>query len=208
MIIDVLSLIFVFLFAVFAMKKGAASAVLKLSSVVISLFVAALIYPYVTDAVYLTPIPEKVSDAVEERLISNAQDENGYQNAYDSIDAMPDFIRKSVEKPVQNAAESVMRALADSITRVILNIIVFAVLAAATKLIIMLLTGALKLSMKLPVLKQCNSFIGMLCGLLAGIMILWPVSALLSAAAVSNTALAQQVNSSYVVAIMSVIAPF
>lgn len=208
MIIDILSAVFVFLFAVFAMKKGAASAVLKLSGIVISLFVAALIYPYVTDAVYLTPIPQKVSDAVEDRLVSDAQEEAGYENTYDSIDAMPDFIRKNIEKPVEDAKESVMRAAADSITKVILNIIVFASLAAATKLIIMLLTGALKIGMKLPVIKQCNSLIGMLCGLLAGLMIVWIASAILSAAAVSNEALARQVNSSYVVAIMSVIAPF
>jgi hypothetical protein len=72
----------------------------------------------------------------------------------------------------------------------------------------MLLTGALKLSMKLPVLKQCNSFIGMLCGLLAGLVILLPISALLSALAVSNDAVASQVDKSYVVAIMSLISPF
>lgn len=205
MIIDILSAIFVFLFAAFAMKKGAASAIMKLSSIVLSIFVSAIIYPYVTDFVYLTPIPEKVSGIVEERLLEKEAEET---EDYSSIDAMPDFIRNSVEETLTDATNSVRRSVADSITRVILNIVVFAVLVAATKLIIMLLTGALKLSMKLPVLKQCNSFIGMLCGLLAGLVILLPISALLSALAVSNDAVASQVDKSYVVAIMSLISPF
>lgn len=203
MIIDILSAIFVFLFAVFSMRKGAAGAVLKLSSAVLSVLIALFIYPTVSKIVYLTPLPDKISDGVESRL-TEQNDAAGME----SIDAMPDFIKKNIAPAADEAVSSVTRALADSVAEIIINIVVFAVLFAAVKIIIMLLTGALNLSMKLPVLKQCNSLLGMICGILASLVLLWPVSALLSALSVSHEALASQVNSSYVVAIMSLAAPF
>lgn len=203
MILDIAAVVFLVLFTYFAAKKGAAGAALKLGGMVLSILVAFIIYPAVTDIVYMTPVPDAVSGTVEKVL-----SEKSTENISESLDAMPDLLKRCLENPMQDAVNSVATTLSDAATRLILTIIVFAALVAATKIIIMLLTGAIGLTTKLPVLKEMNSLLGGVCGFAAALVILWVAALFLCAAAPMNEMLAGQVIESRAVQILSMVSPF
>ncbi len=204
MVIDIAALAFVIVFSYFAMKKGAVGAAFKLCGTIIAIVVGMLMYPVVTDFVYMTEIPDKVTVTVAEAIAEN----DGLDGIEESIDAMPKFIQKSVGKGIEDGIASVEQSAAELVTRAILNIIVFIVLSAVTKIIIMLLSKGLKVTSKLPILKQCNQLLGLALGLASSLIIVWAASALISALALSNNALAEQVLDSYTIAIMGMVSPF
>lgn len=204
MIIDIVSILFVIAFACMTMRKGAVGAAVNLAGIILSLFVSMLIYPVVTALIYMTPVPDAVSEPIEQAIIR----EGSSYDISQTIDAMPDFIKNGVDEALESGAINAAAAVADAVARTIINIIAFVVIAAAVRVLILLLTGALKLSTKLPVIKQCNKLLGLLCGLAAALVVLWVASAVLCALAPSNEFLAGQVLDSYIVAIMSLFAPF
>ena len=203
MIIDIAALLFVALFGALSMKKGAAGAALKLGGTILSIIVALIIYPLVTNIVYMTPVPDTVSTSVGKVLA-----EKGGENIAGALDALPKIFKMSLEAPVNNAVNSAVTTMTDAVTRVIITIIIFAVLVAATKIIIMLVTGALDISTKLPVIKQCNSLLGLLCGIAASLVIVWVGVHVLCAIAPWSEPLANEVLKSRVVMIMSAVSPF
>ncbi len=204
MVIDIIAFIFVTLFAYFSMKKGAVGAALKLAGIVLSLFVSFLIYPVVTGLVYMTPIPEKAAEPIEQAIIERGNAEE----MRDTIDAMPDFIKKSAEIAAEAGGSAAAHVIAMAAARVVISIVVFIILAAAVRILILLLTGALKISAKLPVIKECNAAIGLILGLAASFVLLWAASAVICAFAASNELLYRQAADSYVVSIMSLFSPF
>ncbi len=204
MIIDIISFIFVTLFAYFSMKKGAVGAALKLAGIVLSLFVSFLIYPVVTGLVYMTPIPEMAAEPIEQAIIERGN----VEEMRETIDAMPDFIRKSAEIAAEAGGSAATHVIALAAARVVISIVVFIILAAAIRILILLLTGALKISAKLPVIKECNAAIGLILGLAAAFVILWAAAAVICAFAASNEVLYKQAADSYVVSIMSLFSPF
>ncbi|MCD8049210.1 MAG: CvpA family protein [Clostridia bacterium] len=204
MVIDIAALAFVIVFSYFSMKKGAVGAAFKLCGTIIAIVVGMLMYPVVADWVYMTEIPDKVSASVAETIAEN----DGLDGVEESIDAMPKFIQKSVGKSIEDGIASVEQSAAKLVTRAILNIIVFILLSAVTKIIIMLLSKALKLTNRLPILKQCNALLGLALGLVSSLIIVWGASALISALAMSNEALANRALDSYTIAIMGMVSPF
>lgn len=203
MIFDIAALAFVLIFSLIMMKRGGMKAILSLGGLVISIVVASLLYPALTDAVYKTPLPENLEEIVEQAIVM----EDG-EEAFESFDALPDFIKKALENTHSTAMENITRSLAGAVTRIIINIIIFVLLILITKIVISLATGALELVTKLPVLNELNALVGFGCGLVISLVIVWIAVLLTGAVAASNEAVAGWIKDSYVVLVMSNISPF
>lgn len=203
MIFDIAALIFVLIFSLIMMHRGGMCAILSLGGFVLSIIVASMLYPVLTDVVYQTPLPENL-----ERIVSEVIVIEGDAGAEESFDALPEFLQKALEDTKNTAVENITTSLAKTVTRLIINIIIFVLLIIVTKLVISLLSGALNLVTKLPVLHELNSLVGFLCGLAISLVIVWLASLLAGALAASNEAVAGWIDKSYVVSIMSNITPF
>lgn len=204
MIFDIAAIAFVLIFSLIMMKKGGMSAILSLGGFVLSIVVASMLYPALTEAVYKTPLPENLEEIVSEVLVIEASSDG----ESDAIDAMPDFLRNLLEDTKNTAMESITSSLANTVTRLIITIIIFVLLIVVTKLTISLLSGALNLVTKLPVIHELNALVGFGCGFAGALVIVWIVSMLTLLLATSNSAVADWIGSSYVLNIMSNINPF
>lgn len=202
MIFDIVAIVFVLVFSLVMMKRGGTRAILSLGGLVLSMIVASFLYPVLTDAVYKTPLPENLEAIVRETIDVN--------DTYDaeSIDALPEFIKNAIDTTATTVAEDVASAVAKSVTRTIISVVIFVLLVILTKLIIMFITGALNLVMKLPVLSELNMLVGFVCGLAISGIIVWLAVAFISSIGASNVAVAAWIEGSRVAEIMSNISPF
>lgn len=203
MVFDIVALIFILIFSLAMMKKGGMKALLSLGGLILSIVVASLLYPVITNAVYSTPLPENLQEIVSETICA---DESASEADY--FDALPQFMKKAIAPSVNSAADAVAEAVAESVTRIIINVVIFVLLVIITKVVIMFITGGANLVMKLPVLSQLNSLIGFGCGFVTSALIVWIAVALISSVGASNATAASWLEGSYVADIMSSITPF
>ncbi|MBR5535354.1 MAG: CvpA family protein [Clostridia bacterium] len=203
MVFDIVCVSFILIFSLVMMKRGGMRAILSLGSVVLSVIVASSLYPQVGDFIYTTPLPENLEKIVSENIVVEANPED-----FEAIDALPDFIKKAIGEAGTGAVESITQSLAETVTRVIINIITFILLIAATKIIISLMTRVLETVVKLPVLSEINALTGFLCGLAVSLVIVWIAVALTGAIGASNQTVAAWVENSRVADVMSSITPF
>lgn len=203
MVFDIATLAFVLIFSLIMMKRGGMSAILSLGGFVLSIVVASMLYPALTDVVYTTPLPENLEAIVDEAIVLDGSDTD-----MEAFDALPDFIKNALEETKNTAVESITRSLAEAVTRLIINIVIFVLLIVITKLVISLLSGALNLVTKLPVIHELNSLVGFLCGLGVSLVIVWIVVMLAGLVSASNETVAAWLENSYAVSIMSSISPF
>lgn len=203
MIFDIAALAFILIFSLIMMKRGGMCAMLSLGGFVLSIIVASMLYPVLTDAVYQTPLPENLEKIVSEVIVIDGDAESS-----ESFDALPEFLRNALEDTKSTVVENITASLAKTVTRLIINIIIFVLLIIVTKLVISLLSGALNLATKLPVLHELNALVGFLCGLAVSLVIVWLAVMLAGALAASNASVARWIEDSYAVSIMSNITPF
>lgn len=203
MFFDIAALAFTVIFSLVMMKRGGMRALLSLGGFVLSIVVASMLYPVLTDAVYKTPLPENLEAIVQEALVTeNSEDD------MEAFDALPDFMKNIIEDTQNTVMESVSRTLAQTVTRFLINIIIFVLLIVATKLVISLLSGVMNIATKLPVLHELNSLTGLVCGLAVSLVIVWIAVMATGAIATSNQTVAGWIKNSYAVEIMSNISPF
>ena len=203
MVFDIAALAFVLVFSLVMMKRGGMKAILSLGGFVLSIVIASMLYPALTDMVYKTPLPENLEKIVSETIVIE-----GDETELETIDTLPDFIKSALTETTETAVESITRSLAEVVTRLIINIIIFVLLIVVTKACISLLSGAMNLVTKLPVLHELNALVGLLCGLAISMVIVWIAVALTGALAGANVLVAQWIKDSYVVSIFSNISPF
>ena len=203
MVFDLVATGFIIIFSLFMMKKGGVRAILSFSGLLISIVIAYMLYPVVTDYVYDTPLPENLEVIVGEALTIRGESEG-----WEAIDAMPDFVRNAIKLEANEAIDSILEAVAKSVTKVIIDVIIFVILIVLTKFALIFISGALNVTMKLPVLKQLNSLVGLLCGLVMSLVIVWRVVAATGVIAASNANVAVWIEGSEVVRIMSNMTPF
>ncbi|MBQ3111127.1 MAG: CvpA family protein [Clostridia bacterium] len=202
MVFDIAALVFVLVFSLIMMKRGGMKAILSLGGFALSIVVASMLYPALTDMVYETPLPENLEKIVSEAIVVEDEDE------FETLDTLPDFIKNALTESAETAVESISRSLAAAVTRLIINIIIFVLLIVVTKVCISLLSGTLNIVTKLPVLHELNALVGFVCGLVISLVIVWIAVALTGAFASTNLMVAQWIKDSYVVGILSNITPF
>lgn len=203
MVFDIAALAFTVIFSLIMMKRGGMRALLSLGSFILSIVVASMLYPVLTEAVYKTPLPENLEEIVKEALVTEESGED-----MEAFDALPGFMKNIIEDTQSTVMESVSRTLAQTVTRFLINIIIFVLLVVATKLIISLLSGAMNIVTKLPVLHELNSLTGLVCGLAVSLVVVWIAVMTTGAVATSNRTVAAWIENSYAVDIMSNISPF
>lgn len=203
MIFDIAAIVFVVLFSMYMMKKGGVKAILSLVSFVLAIIIATLCYPVLTEAVYATDLPASVENAIGDVL-----HEKGEEVGIEAIDAMPDFVRNSIEIDEEEVLDKMLDKATKDIARLVINVINFILVVIITKIVLAFLIGALDITTKLPVIHQLNSLVGLIGGVVISLGLVWLAVCAAGVVAASNPTVAEAVDGSWVVTIMSNIAPF
>lgn len=206
MIFDISAIVFAVLFSLYMMKKGGVKAILSLSSFFLSVIIASMAYPVVTEVLYSTPVCDYVEKSVEEAL--RERGDEATLDALDSIDAMPDFVRNSIEIQKNDTYEKIIRKATEDISRIILKVISFIAVVIVTKVILAILISMLNLTAKMPGIRQINSIVGLCGGVVISLVVVWLAVFVTGALSASNSTVADIVKDSHVVAFFGETAPF
>ncbi len=198
MIFDIVAVVFAVVLSLVMMKKGGVKAALSLGSLVLSVFTASLIYPVITDAVYKTPLDENVETIVREAIAVENE-----SSAAESFDSLPDFIKNVADIAENAVAEQITDAIAVAVTRVIINVVIFILLIIITKIVLAVLSGTIGILVKLPVLHQLNSLVGLCCGAATSLVVIYLAVILVSSLAAGNPTVAGWIENSRIVEFMS-----
>lgn len=100
--------------------------------------------------------------------------------------AVGDYVRKLVEKSFEQKIQEgaiipLLNEVIKSTSTIIINIISFIIIIIATRLILSILSRALNIASKLPLIKQLNSILGMIAGAVSGILICYIIIGVIGA---------------------------
>lgn len=164
-------------------KRGFLRIAITLVGLVAIMMIVIRVYPYVRDFVIeKTPAYEKVREKVVEAFPKDNSDEStDYENEEQIIESynLPDLIAGAL---IENNQEEIYNELAVNIfeeyiagylSRMIINAGTFIALVAILWAVLYALLIAADILGRIPVLKTFNKLMGMGCGLVVGVIVVW-----------------------------------
>jgi|GEM_PF-813254 len=168
MILDLVLILILAFFIYRGVRKGFAKSVLGLFSFVISIALAFCLYQPVSGFVKNSAYGQKIYEATREKLAGQVE--------IKLPGVLPGAVAQTVNEAAGNTLDSVSRTFSD----MIINVLSFVLLIILIKILLFLLSKAVDLVAKLPLLKQANSFLGLLFGILNGAIFVMIVLAFFS----------------------------
>jgi uncharacterized membrane protein required for colicin V production len=185
--VDIFFVIFAISIVEVGAKRGFIKNAMKLITFVLSVVIAATLTPMFSGYIAENWIEENVTDYVEEQVISLSQ--RGGEDTFDIAslfnNEQEDFMellnRFGVNaeelaegyRSITEGSEATVRELADKIADAVVNalasVIAFLLIFIAALIVLSLLSMLLGLVVKLPVLKQINTVLGFLCGIISAV---------------------------------------
>lgn len=160
MLADIIVIAVVALFVAAGWKKGLMKSLMGIVSFALSLIVAFLIYPRVSDFLSATPLYTFLTEVVKDGYIAKHIAEGGSLGIFTS-----EYFGGGIETLAGN--------LAEGITDTMMNVISFILTLVLSRLIIWIVTKAMDMLAKLPVIKLFNKLGGGAIGGFKGILILY-----------------------------------
>lgn len=189
----------IFLIAVIAgVFRGFIKTFFAAFSIMLALFVAVQMGPYLGKIVQRTPVYEGITTQIQENLdMHTNQTTDKVTNQIDAISEypMPEFIRKAL---IENNNSQIYEALgvydfnayvASYMACLVINAVAFLVVFLVAFLVLKIIEVTLNLISKLPVLHSINKIGGLLCGVVHGFVLVWMLGVVIMA--ISWTGLGQ-----------------
>lgn len=162
MIFDILLAAFLLAMAFWGFKSGLVRSVFSLGGFALSILLAAILYPMVTNWLMKT----QFYTFILERVVTPNMP------AADAGWNLPSFLTEGINSSVQTAAESA----AQSIVAIAAVLVVFVLCKVGLSLV----AKVLNLVAKLPVISLFNKLGGLMCGAINGLLVLYIVFAILT----------------------------
>ncbi len=156
---DLVLIVALAIFTLWGMKKGFISTLLGFASTIISFVLTSVVYKPIAAILYASPLGEVARSVVEKALAENV---------------------KGGELLAKTAA-------VESGAMLIVNAITFILIIILVKVLVSLLVSVAKIASKLPLIKQANSLLGGIIGLISGAFITYIVIGVLIALGDSGT---------------------
>lgn len=154
MLMDIIISAVIILCIFIGYKRGFVRSLCSALSFVLSVFVAFLTYGKITELISASPVGEFVSSKISAGLGNVAID----------FSSVPEVLQSSFREGATDAADVV----AHNLTVVIIGVIAIIVTIVVVRLILKVLFKVLDIFAKLPVVKQCNKFLGTVFGAVSG----------------------------------------
>ena len=166
-IIDLIVIAIVAISVWYFKSKGFLKASETLISLLLTFCLIPLLLPVVENIVSESAVGQGIQEKVEEKLGAGEKD---------SEIGLPDFMEKSLEKPLQEIEEK-KADLARNISGLIIRVISFIILLIVIKLLIFILFKTLNLTCKFKIFGFMNKTLGVLLGLINGVIIVYVLCA-------------------------------
>ncbi len=164
MIADILVVAIVAIFISIGYKAGLMKALIKVVSYVLSIIVAFIAFPHVSDFLTGTEIYEFILKKVSESSFLK----NNLTNEYSGV------FFKYIQSGIENATDGI----ATAITELLINIVAFVLVLILSRLIMLFLCKVLNVFSRLPIIKQFNRLGGGIFGGITGVVVLYVVFAI------------------------------
>lgn len=178
-IADIVAIILVGVLVFFSAKKGFVKSFFSLGSFIISLALALVFSPIVSDFLENgfvgNYVRESVQDMVTEKVMADFNAE-GMSAAL----PLPKVLRTSVIETTEQTVSATKDAVAASITSIALTLLSILAIFVLVKVAVWLLSHVLDLVSRLPVIRTANRLLGGLLGAIYGILILYVILAVLT----------------------------
>lgn len=173
------------LFAVIGSTRGLAKSLFGLGSIILSLVLAFFLYPIVSDVLTQSPAGEFVTEKVEQIFgqndsISEVQKEDGTEKNNINLPNM-------IQDAAQEAGKQVQKSVSAGVSAAALNIISMLIVFLLVRLLLWILSKALDVATKLPVIHGCNKLFGGIFGAVSSLLVVYLLLGLLAFTTLLNT---------------------
>lgn len=178
MLLDIIFLAIIIACTIWGAKRGIIRTVLGLSSFIVSIIAALLLYQPFMDLVYSNPAIASVIDGFKANIVEAMLPSQPINPALTSrVDNIPAvFMAILGNDIISQGSQAMATAVADAVVYLI-TIVIFII---AIKLLVSLLFKVFNVAAKLPVIKQANGLVGGLLGLIIGVVLCWIAAAVIS----------------------------
>lgn len=185
---DIAAAAIVLFFAVWGAKRGLIKSVLGLSSIIISLILALLLYQPVASFLQNSVIGEYVTVNVT-KAIQGADEKNTEEQPIeaDGVLKLPSKITEKINEEVETAKEAAVGAVSLSVSNLAIKLISMLAVFLIIKLVLWVVSMLLEALAKLPVIGTLNKAAGGALGAASGILIIYVLLALLTFVTAVNT---------------------
>ncbi|MBH1941124.1 CvpA family protein [Mobilitalea sibirica] len=168
--------------ALIGYKVGFIKTVFSMFSLILAILLTATISPTVNNILknnenVYSKVREKVEQALE---MNNEEIETSQEDTYIEGLFLPKSIRDNLIENKESKVGEFKDYLVTNITDIIIKAIAFSASFVVILIVLWIISFALNIISKLPVLKQINKFTGFFAGLLHGFIIIWLLSILLT----------------------------
>ena len=202
------------IFALAGMRKGVIRIAVSLAAMVITIAVTTVASPVLSEYIRNnTTWDDKIEKSIYENVSRDGKSygnddneliESGITTYIDNIEermnlpeSLTDSISKSVTSTIVEAAgdsaaltlkDIASKIFAAQMTLIIVNAVSYCIVFIALYIVLKLLTSVTGIISRLPVIHQADRFFGMLAGIVEGLIIVWLVFAIVTAAGNSSWA--------------------
>lgn len=183
-VLDIAFLLCLGAFMILGFKRGMIKTLFGFASNVIGIFLAYMIYPYVSaflikETGLKGSIQNKIVHSLKlDALLSDVVGRQAQEAAMNQL-PIPEIFKKML---IENNNDEVYRLLdtnslqdyiSGTLATIVINAIGFLVVAILVMLAVSLLSGTLDILAKLPIVSQLNQMGGLMVGTLWGVVVLW-----------------------------------
>ena len=176
MLLDIIFLAIIIACTVWGAKRGIIKTVLGLSSFIVSIIAALLLYQPFMDLIYSNPAIASVIDGFKANIAEAMMPSQAISPALIDMQIPALFMAILGNDIISQGTEAMATAVADAVVYLI-TIVIFII---AIKLLVSLLFKVFNVAAKLPVIKQANGLVGGLLGIIIGIVLCWIAAAVIS----------------------------
>ena len=167
--VDIFFVVFAIAIVALGAKRGFIKNAMKLITFVLSVVIAVTLTPMFSGYIAENWIRENVTDYVHEQVISLSQ--RGGEETFDIAslfnNEQEDFMDLLNRFGVD--AEELADKIAEVVVNALASVIAFVLIFIAALIVLSLLSMLLGLVVKLPVLKQINTVLGFICGIISAV---------------------------------------
>ncbi|MBR6742316.1 MAG: CvpA family protein [Clostridia bacterium] len=191
LLIDIFFIVVALIIVIVSAKRGFVKNVIRLASFILSIIIAVTFSPTLSEYIAEKWVAPAVTEGVYEDIVAISQRNGGTTFDIASLFATEheefveilekfgvdfDALAQTFEN-ISNGTEQTVRELADNIVEKVVNgistVLAFVALFFASLLVLWLVSLILGLVVKLPVLKQLNTLLGIVCGLVTSLAVFY-----------------------------------
>lgn len=175
LIFDLILLAIVVIAMLVGRKKGLLQTAFSICIVVVAIVLANILSPMVSEGIQKMKVADTIRDktytAINAALKDKELDFSGIAEEYKIPETISDTIEKSVDGIKTAKGEELSRKLSEKLTEITVKIVSFVIVAVLVLILLGVISAALQIVSKLPVIEKLDKTGGLLLGAVLGLII-------------------------------------